>query len=186
MTTASAVAHRLRGRIAGVSRLLTDAEVLTIGLAASCQNAQALIEYLCDRNLARELSRLQLNEVAMTLQEFETVFASFRPIRSDPVAGVLRNEAFKAFVRSVDTNLQCTIVERDQKAAWSQSPVKVLAYVSLHSEMDTEERVSCALGGVVRADLRRLEDLRASLEGEAMDVLSVGASIVALVRSLSV
>jgi hypothetical protein len=44
--------------------------------------------------------------------------------------------------------------------------------------------VGCALGGVVRADLRRLEDLRASLEGEAMDVLSVGTSISALVHAL--
>ena len=43
---------------------------------------------------------------------------------------------------------------------------------------------SGAIGGVVRADMRRLEDLRASLEGESMDVMSVGLSIAALVRCL--
>jgi hypothetical protein len=180
------VAHGLRGRLANaVSRNLTDGEVLTIGLAASCQNAQALLDFLCDRHLARELSRQRLDNVAMTLNEFEALFSSFRPARSDLAAGAIHDSAFKAFVTSVDQNLQCTIAERDQKAAWSQCPVKVLVYVALHAEMDTEERVCCALGGVVRADLRRLEDLRASFEGVNMDLLSVGASIVTLVRCMS-
>ena len=185
MATPSDIAHRIRARIGnGVSRLITDAEVLTIGLAASCGNSRELLEYLLDRHLSKELARLKTHDIAVTLPEFQALFAAFRPIRVDTVSAVLQDCAFKAFVSRLQTQLQCTVMERDQKAAWSMTPIRVLAYVAIHAEVDTEERVGCALGGVVRADLRRLEDLRASLEGEAMDVLSVGTSISALVRCL--
>jgi hypothetical protein len=186
MATPSDIAHRIRARIGnGVSRLITDVEVLTIGIAASCGNAQALLEYLLDRHLSRELSRLRLLDIAISLPEFQALFTSFRPLRNEPVAAVLQDSAFKTFVSQLQTQLQCTVLERDQKAAWSLMPTRVLTYVAIHAEVDTEERVSCALGGVVRADLRRLEDLRASLEADAMDVMSVGSSISAIVRCLS-
>lgn len=186
MTAPCDVAYRVRGRIGqGVSRLLTDAEVLTVGLAASCENAEALIEYVVDRQLAKELCRLRMHDVAITLSEFQALFTSFRPVRPELVAGVmLQDTSFKAFVEALQRQMQCTVLERDQKMAWGMAPVRVLTYVAFHAEADTEERVSCALGGVVRADMRRLEDLRASLEGDAMDVMSVGSSIAALVRCL--
>ena len=155
-----------------------------MSLAASCHNATGLIEYLCDRNLAKEILRLELSTVAMQLQEFQHLFGSFRPIRHDPVTNVLGDNAFKSFADSLQTGLQCTIAERDQRLAWSMGPVKVLTYVSLHAEFDTEERVGVALGGVVRADMRRLEDLRASYEGNGMDVMSVASAIVSLVKCL--
>jgi hypothetical protein len=181
---ASKVAHSIRSRLPGTSRYLQDSEVVSIGLAASCQNPKDLIEYLCDQNLAREIIQLDLGNVAITLQEFEALFTSFCPARYDDVDRVIRYDAFAAFIRSFSQDLQCTITERDQKIAWGLGPVKVLVYVSLHSVMNTEERVGCALGGVVRADMRRLEDLRATFEGSAMDVFLVGASILALVKCL--
>ena len=51
------------------------------------------------------------------------------------------------FVDQLQMQLQCTVMERDQKAAWSMAPVRVLTHVAIHSELDTEERVACALGG---------------------------------------
>jgi hypothetical protein len=167
-----------------VSRQITDAEVLTVGLAASCVNARALIEYLMDRQLAKELVKLNLQDISITLPEFQALFAGFRPVRPDSVAAVMQDDAFKSFVDQLQRQLQCTTQERDQKIAWGMAPIRVLTYVAIHAEMDTEERVGCAIGGVVRADMRRLEDLRASLEGESMDVMSVGLSIAALVRCL--
>lgn len=185
MATPSDVARRIRERVgSGISRGMTDFESLTIGLAASCGNAPELFEYLLDRQLAKELNLLKAADVAVTLPEFQTLFSSFRPLRADYVAAVANDCAFQLFVKNLQTQLQCTITERDQRAAWSIPAIRVLAYVAIHADVDTEDRMSCALGGVVRADLRRLEDLRASVEGEAMDVMSVGSSISSLVRSL--
>lgn len=181
----SEVAHRIRCRIGnGVSRELNDSEVLMVGLAASCGNGKDVIELLVDRRVAKELCALKTVDIGMTFPEFSSLFANFRPVRTDAIAPVLGDAAFKRFVSSVQQQLACTIEERDQKQAWSQALVRVLVYVAVHSEFDTEERVGCAIGGVVRADLRRLEDLRAAHEGDAMDVLSVGSSIAALVKCL--
>lgn len=185
MATPAEVSHRIRERIgAGISRCITDSEALTVGLAASCGNSRELFEYLLDRHLAKELGLLKALDIAITLTEFQALFSSFRPLRADYVAAVANDCAFQFFVKNLQTQLHCTISERDQRAAWSIPAVRVLAYVAMHADVDTEDRVSCALGGVVRADLRRLEDLRASVEGEAMDVMSVGSSISSLVRSL--
>jgi hypothetical protein len=134
--------------------------------------------------MAKEVSKLNMRDVSMTLHEFEILFQSFRPIFTEPINAVLKNDVFQKFVKITESQLRCTIEERDQKAEWNTACVRVLAYVSLHAEFDAEERVGVAIGGVARADKRRLEDLRASFEGSAMDVLSVGASISALVQCL--
>lgn len=181
MSAVSEVAERIRVRIAGgVSRCIAKQEALLIGLCASCHSAQDLVDFLLDRNLARELSLLKLSEIAITAREFDALFAGFRPMCVEPAVQALRGEALKSFVTQFQKQLECTLIESDQKAVWSLPQVRVLVYFALHTEMDTEERVACALGGVVRADLRRLEDLRASLESEN-DVYSVAASIRALV-----
>jgi hypothetical protein len=165
---------------------LDDSEALTVGLAASCSNGKQVIELLADRQTAKELCALKATDIGMTFAEFSALFSNFRPVRTDAIVPVLGDGAFKRFVASVQQQLACTIEERDQKQAWSQAVVRVLVYVAMHSEFETEERVGCAMGGVVRADLRRLEDLRAAHEGDAMDVLSVGSSIAALVKCLYV
>lgn len=182
MTSLSNVADRIRCSIKdAVSRGVTDAEALRIGIAASCSNANGVIEYVVDRRLGKELRSLKMHDAAMTLDEFKMLCVRLQSTRTSPTKDVLENRVFGMFVENVKTQLKCTIMERDQQLAWSRPTLRVLTYVAIHAELDTEERVGCALGGVVRADMRRLEDLRASLEEDHMDVVSVGAAICGLV-----
>ena len=182
MTSLSNVVDQLRCRVKdAVSRSVTDAEALKIGVAASCSNANCVIEYVVDRQLGKELRSVKMHDVAMTLDEFKILCAQLQSTRTSPTKDVLKDCVFSMFVENVTTHLKCTITERDQQLAWSIPATRVLTYVAIHAELDTEERVGCALGGVVGADMRRLEDLRASLEGDQMDVVSVGAAICGLV-----
>lgn len=182
MTSLLNIADRLRYSIKdAVSRSVTDAEALKIAIAASCSNANCVIEYVVDRRLGKELRSLKMHDVAMTLDEFKMLCVRLQSTRTSPTKDVLKDRVLNMFVKNVTTHLRCTIMERDQQLAWSNPALRVLTYVAIHAELDTEERVGCALGGVVRADMRRLEDLRASLEGDHMDVVSVGAAICGLV-----
>lgn len=178
----SAIAHRVRQRIGQrVSRCLADSEALTVGLAATCDNHGELIEFLLDRQVARELKLVPKKEMALTFEEHSALFANVRAARSDAMLALLGGVKLKEFVARVERDLECTICERDQKAAWALAATRVLAFLVIHSEFDTEEKFSHAVGGVVRSDLRRLEDLRASYEGRGACVISVGGAIQSLV-----
>lgn len=184
MGTHRDIVKQIRGRVEKkVSRCLTDAEVLTIALAASCHAPVNLLEGVCNRQIARELSRDDnMKDTAVSLKEFQGLFSTLSTtgVRVEEcVSCTIENHAFKKFVSSFESDLKCTLMERDQKLAWAVPAVRVLVYVALHSEVDTEERVNCSIGGVVRADTRRLEDVRASLE-DAMDIYSLGASVLTL------
>lgn len=186
-TMSSGVADSIRSRIGPQpTRMLSDAEVLKIGLAASCGIPREVVQFVVDRQLAKEINALNTRNVALTSDEFKTLVFNLQPLQHDQIASLIKGEIMTEFITRFERQMVCTISEQAQHDAWRLPHVKVLTYVALHSEDATEERVECCLGGMVRSDIRRLEDLRSMYDGDSADIYTLGSSIEALVGAMRV
>ena len=80
--------------------------------------------------------------------------------------------------------LRCTIGEPFQGAAWKRPWSQAAALLSVHSE-DPEPLLTATLGDLVRADLRRLEDLRVETEEHGVETMLLSQLVVGMSRCVS-
>ena len=64
--------------------------------------------------------------------------------------------------------IRCTAAESEQGARYERPWTKALCYVAVHLE-DADAALTSALGTLVRADARRMEELREQLDDDGME-----------------
>ena len=173
---------RVRSRI---TMHMNDASVLGAALYASCNSATELFELSYSGHSLRELKAAS-GSFAISMEEWEAVFSrsSCRIIRSDRVAALVKRPQFLRECNMIEAALSCTLAEEEQRRAWTSPMTKVAAFVALHSSTDTEGKLSSILGAIVRADARRLEDLRATAEETGPDVVLLASAVDGLVHAV--
>ena len=162
---------------------MADSDALQLALATSIREPDELLGYLFSSSTTRR--PLPLEKLRVTLSEFSALFGcTARPVRDGGVDATVSKAEFALTRDALSKALKCSIAEREAAAAWNRAQGKAASYVALHMH-DSEQALRIALGGLVHADRRRLEELTAALDdpGE-VDVMLLGRVIVAL--SLSV
>lgn len=161
----------LRERIHS-TRYLSDADLWQIALHSSCNDATELLEYAYPNMTATELST-QVNEISLTCGEWESTF-----VKADGLDIHNTNLSSMGVDKiRVQRALVCTLNEKVQSQKWSVPINQILVYIALHAKDHVEERVGAILGGLVRTDERKLEDVRAELECEVGRITSLAHAI---------
>ena len=92
--------------------------------------------------------------------------------------------ATRSWLRGVGRTLRCTIGEQAQGSIWARAWTKSCCYLAMHNETH-EECIATCLGNVVRADSRRLEELRVAIDDEGLETMLLGQMLVALADSVT-
>tara|TARA_B100001173_G_scaffold109609_1_gene94889 strand:+ start:1195 stop:1770 length:576 start_codon:yes stop_codon:yes gene_type:complete len=153
---------------------------MAAALAAMCaRDSQPVFDVLFNIPRAK-LAQQHRERIAITDSEFEALFGV------DAVLGVsaaattqINNPAFAAHAQSLVHALRCTLAEQRAKAAWARPATQLGCYLALHMD-DAEERLSTCLGGVVRGDVRRLDDIRSLVEDNGADHMLLTQTVLAL------
>jgi hypothetical protein len=94
-----------------------------------------------------------------------------------------KSSSLRASCMSLQSALRCSLAEEASGAMWKHASARVMCVLALYSD-NSEELIASVLGGVVKADNRRLDDVRSSVEDEAVDHLSLCKVIMGLSSSV--
>jgi hypothetical protein len=170
---------------AALGSTLSGHECLAVAIAAACPRDRAGVLGLLAT--PAQLRRLEGREDAVKLHraEWSALFGRGAPGASEGgVAAVLAEPHVQGLLRSLEDSLRCSLLERDAKAAWYLPLARLSCYLSLHTE-EAEELVAACLGGVVRSDSRRFDDVRSSVEEAGGDELVLTRAAIALSKAVA-
>lgn len=180
-SVAEAVSRRVR---AAVGSNVSIADALAVALACTARrDRDDVLGMLLSPHQARGSLRAA-DELAITEREWGVLFASEREnLRDGPVSGICADAAFADFDASMTSALRCSLAERATSAAWKRPVCKAACLLALHSD-DAEERIGTCLGGLVRADSRRLDDIRSITEDEGADLMLLTKTVLSLANAV--
>ena len=155
-------------------------EALAVSLAAAApRDCDAVFGMLLNSAQAKSATK-HAKTIAITDEEWKTLFGKeCAPMRDGGVRELISEKAFGEISSELEAALRCTFVEVQSKQAWERPHIKLACYLALHSD-DSEGRVSACLGGIVRADSRRLDDVRSGVEDCGGDYMRLTKTVIAL------
>lgn len=181
-TAAVACVASLRARIAQRWPIaIDDPAVLTLGLACTLANAGDVIDLVCSRALApivkRDAASLQLNadELVMLLS-----IVALRGVAPDIVQG----EEFAGRRRRVEAALQCTLAEANGARLWARPSTQLAVVLSFQAQAPPFPTLDALFGSVVRADVRRAEDLHFSELADPLSTMEMTRLLEAVARAV--
>ena len=186
--TADAAAARqravqsVRARVAPMAGSWLGASAcVQIALSCSTREPQDLLEILFNRQVVRAFADAEaVKRAQLRPKEWAALFgAASQATRSAPLEALALQPKFRKTCDRLGVSLRCTVNESTQKQLWQKLWTRAACYVGLHA-LDCEELVGESIGGIVRADSRRLEDIRAEIEDNGADLLLLSQAIVAL------
>lgn len=177
--------NTIRGRaVSHIGSWLGDKECIQVALCCATRDSEPLLEFLFNRDVEKAAKRATGN-LAVTDREFEDLFgAKARSTREGSITNVVADSNFNATSQRLESALRCTLHEAIQGGLWSRPWTKVSTYYAMHLEAH-EDAIASTLGSVIRADTRRLDDLRAELDEAGIDAMLMSRVIVALSETVT-
>lgn len=191
-----AVRERTRAHIAVA---LHDVDALTIAITCGSIEARALLEYAQEGSVRMD-AVAAIDKLALTDGEFEALFGTPDPsaqqqpqqrarllgARAERLVAYEALSEARATRARMEAALATTLGETAQRGAWNASPaLRVAAEVALCRASDAGGCLAAVVGGMVRADERRVDDLRTSVEDAGLDIMVVAEAIAALAASVA-
>lgn len=184
--TSRQVVESIARRVCGVlGRDVAARECVSVALACNAvRDREETLGFLFNRRDSAELIE-HADALSLREDEWETLFGQEAVVlRTDGFDSVLKNKAFETSHAALQDALRCTLVERACAEAWRKQLCKVAAVFALHTGSG-EERVTACLGGFVRGDLRRLDDLICDVDENGADVMLLCESVQALAAAVA-
>lgn len=169
---------------AALETTLTTSESLVVALSASaprdCEVANGL---LLNRTHAALATRRQAS-LALSADEWAVLLGHDSECPND--GALLRIAAdgdLRACTDALESALRCSLSETQARRAWQRPLVRVACYLALHAD-DTEGKVAACLGGFVRGDSRRLDEVRSEVEDGEADHMLLCRAVLSLSTAL--
>lgn len=165
---------------ANVSASISDSDAVGIALSAGMsRDANDVLGVLlgsAHANTAYE----QKAKLQITEPEFEVLFGSASLVTNPKsLTPTLTDPDFKNNEQTINSALRCSLEEQAARKAWGRSITKLACYYALHTD-NTEEKIGVCLGGLVRADSRRIDDVRSCVEDEGANTLLLCNAVISL------
>lgn len=163
---------------------LSDEESLLVSIASGIRQAPELLDYLLNPTLAKR-AKQNVKATTMTAEEWVYLFGpEARPTRTQKLDRAVSQKAFEANTEKLRAALRCTVEEAVQKAVWARTWTKASCFVALHVH-EPEVVLGSCLNSIVRADLRRIEDLRADIDDAGIQTMMLAEVMEALAQSVT-
>jgi hypothetical protein len=168
-----------------IKHTLTPHEAVAVSLAATAPRDRDVVFGMLLNNTQAKNATRSSDSIAPTDIEWAFVFGDKTApiVRDGGLVGLTREEAFAGCHQQLEAALRCSLMETRSKMAWDKALTKAGCYLALHSE-DAESRVAACLGGIVRADSRRLDDVRSSIEDGNVDHMLLAKVVLAIAESI--
>lgn len=181
----SAVVTELKRRVgANISNTIEERDCVALCLAASLpRDREEVFGVLLNNNLSRVAMQCA-DSLKVTDLEWSKLFGKSATFTSEAKsATVIREPEFAVYCDALENALRCSLLEPASKVAWKGAVARLSCYVALYTD-SSEEFVSHILGGLVRSDMRRLDDVRSNVEDQPTDHMLLCQALLALSHSV--
>ena len=180
------VVSGMRGRVEKyLTSTLSDADCVSVCIAAKFpRDRNELFGVILNNYLRKQVSSCA-DDLAIRSDEWATLFgkdALF--VTEKPLHKVLLDTNLSKIIDSIQDALRCSLTEQGAKSAWEKKTSRVSCFLALYSDC-TEELVSLVLGGLVRADTRRIDDVRSTTEDEDTDHMLLCTCIISIANCVT-
>lgn len=163
---------------------LTAHEAVAVSLAATAPRDREAVFGMLLNNIQAKIAARSPDSVSPTDAEWEFIFGkTAMTIRDGGLASFAKEATFSEYHQQLEAALRCSLMEAQSKVAWGKPLIKAACYLALHSD-DTESRVAACLGGIVRADSRRLDDVRSTIEDGDVDHMLLSKVVLSIAKSI--
>lgn len=178
--------HNIQQRaMRAVVRYMSEATAVKLALCMALRNSTPCAELVFNRCTAAAAAQYK-DFLALTTEEFKVLFGAHVDLAlatADP-----RNErtaAASSVAAQLQNRLKCTLLEKTQAAFWQQPARRAASVVALHMQQ-SEQVLPYATGAILRSDMRRVDDLRDSLDCDSSHVGSIVDAIDLLVGAAGI
>lgn len=179
------VVSQLRSRVLkNLSNTIEDRDCVALCLAASLpRDREELFGVLLNNNLCRVAVQCA-DALSIKEEEWKMLFGRESELTTESHAHAMLGEAgFSEHANAISAALRCSLTEPMSSTAWKRPTSKVSCYVALYTD-SSEDFISHVLGGLVRADTRRLDDVRSGVEDGDTDHMLLCKGVLALAASV--
>lgn len=166
----------LRAQIATFHHLsLFDASILTTALLNRVDVGGELLELEFAVDLARKL-RANRPKLACAPEEIVQILSCCIGASNETAKDLLGKPVVARCVDQLETALRCTLLEKNQASRWKAPLVKLAIVFAFHEPVTSPLpllALEAILGGVVKSDVRRLEDVHDAISTEPLDPLNL-------------
>ena len=175
-----ATVSAIRAQIAKFHHLsLSDQSILTICLLNRVDVGGELLELQFPTDLAKRL-RANRSKLDCAPEEVVSILCFCAAYSCDAAKTLLAAPAVAACVARLEGALRCTLLEKHPAQRWASPLVKVAMTLAFHEPVTSPLPVlalEALVGGIVKSDLRRLEDVHDALSGAPLDPLTMTALV---------
>jgi len=177
------VVSQIKWRVTGcVSSSINDLDCIALALAASFPHDQDEIFGVLLSNSVCNTALENANRLAITQAEWDVLFGKEGSFVSEEHAKlVVLDKDFEPYSVSIEAALRCSLTEQVAKKQWQRYTSRLSCYAALHTDV-AEEWIGSVLGGIVKADTRRLDDVRSSIEDTDTDCMLLSRAVIALAQ----
>jgi len=182
VTAVSAIKERVEKL---VSSNIKDSDCVALALASTFPRDRDEVFGMLLSNSVCKTALKHADELAMTQAEWNLLFGkegsfvsegSARPVASD--------RDFEPYAVSIAGALRCSLTEVASKEQWQRATSKLSCYVAMHTDY-AEDWIASVLGGIVKADTRRLDDVRSSIEDNDTDCMLLSKTVLAMAQCVT-
>lgn len=180
-STILGIVNRVRGAVSGN---VVDSDCLAVSVACSLPKDRDEVVGLVLNGRCYAQAVESADSIALTSEEWETLFGKDAVATRDcGMSAVASSKPFLPHATAIAAALRCSLSEPVAAASWQRSMSKISCYVSLYSD-SCEQWINTVLGELVRADARRLDDVRSSAEDNDTDHLMLSQCVLAMAGSV--
>lgn len=181
-----ATVERIHERIATiVERELSVRDCVAVALSCTLiKNREEVVSFLLNRIDARKVSN-NFEKAVLTSEEWATLYGKG--------AAATNNAAFDSLVKdcvflktkeTLESAMRCTLDERACQECWER-PLSVAAcQLAIHTG-NAEDWITTSLGGFVRGDSRRLDDVVCEMEDTNFNTMVLAETALSLASAVS-
>lgn len=178
--TAVKIRERVTEKVGG---WLSEGECLKIAVLLSLFCREEVLGFAMPAHVSKAVLP-HADSLKMTPVEFESLFAPAKTLAVVEPKHASAKRVFAQSCQQLQQALRVTVGEQGHSKSWSVAGIRTAALVALHGE-DHETLLGHALGGIVRSDFRRLDELKCSVEDAGIDSMLVVDCVDRLVEAMA-
>ena len=176
----------IRSRVAEhVGSWLKDEECVQLALALTTRDVDGVVNYMFNKQVVKSVTAAGYDAISITVREWKQLFGPrASPTRQAQLLKMFTDRLLDEPLREVGDALRRTIAEPAQAAAWERLWTKGSVFLAVHMQAD-EDMIESALGNLVSADCRRLEDLRSRIDDRGAATMLLADAIAAISQTVT-
>lgn len=186
MDARAAAVETIQKRITAIAeRDLCSRDCVAVSLACAIpKHREEVVSFLLNRRDATNVGT-NFDKATITGEEWTTLYGrDCTTVNNNSFNALIKEKVFTDTKTRLEGAMRCTLAESACKESWQRPLCVAACQLAIHTG-SAEEWCAASLGGFVRGDSRRLDDIASEKEEEEADTMVLTETVLSLASAVS-